>query len=134
MGPGFLIDTNAAIDFIDEIPPESLTWLAHQFNARRSLVSVITRIELLACRDTPSEMSRIGEFLAGSRVFPLNEPVIPETIRFRQLYKRKLPDAIIAATASVYDLTVLTHNGADFAHIAGLRVLNPHEPTTLPPL
>jgi toxin FitB len=35
-------------------------------------------------------------------------------------------DAMIAATATVHQLTVVTRNGADFAHF-GVRVLNPFE-------
>ena len=37
----------------------------------------------------------------------------------------KLPDAIIAATALVYDLTLISRNVSDFKNIEGLKVLNP---------
>jgi len=38
----------------------------------------------------------------------LTNPIKQETIRIRQLYKIKLPDAIIAATAIVEGLTLVT--------------------------
>jgi len=41
-------------------------------------------------------------------------------------YKIKLPDAIIAATAIVYDLILVTRNISDFKNIDGLHVVDPH--------
>lgn len=42
------------------------------------------------------------------------------------MHKTKLPDAIIAATALVYDLILITRNTADFKSIDGLKVVDPH--------
>jgi len=39
----------------------------------------------------------------------------------------KLPDAIIAATAILYSLTLITRNTADFKDIIGLKIVNPFE-------
>ena len=44
-----------------------------------------------------------------------------------QAVKLKLGDALIAATALVYDLVIVTRNTKDFQNIAGLEYLNPHE-------
>jgi len=44
----------------------------------------------------------------------------------------KLPDAIIAATALVHNLPLLTRNVADFQAITTLVVLNPHDSAQLP--
>ncbi|CAN5393106.1 hypothetical protein BH10BAC3_BH10BAC3_30350 [soil metagenome] len=38
----------------------------------------------------------------------------------------KLGDAIIAATALVHNLTLLSPNTADFKNITGLVVIDPH--------
>jgi predicted nucleic acid-binding protein len=37
----------------------------------------------------------------------------------------KLPDAIVAATALVYDLILVTRNTSDFKSIEGLEVIDP---------
>lgn len=42
----------------------------------------------------------------------------------RRKYKTKLPDAIIAATALVHNLTIISRNTADFKNIEGLKVLD----------
>jgi hypothetical protein len=47
-------------------------------------------------------------------------------IALRKLIKIKLPDAIIAATALVHNLTLLSRNTHDFKNVPGLTVLNPH--------
>jgi len=43
----------------------------------------------------------------------------------------KLPDAIIAATALVHGLPLLTRNTTDFSALPGLTLLNPHDPAQL---
>ncbi|MDZ4824141.1 MAG: PIN domain-containing protein [Flavobacteriales bacterium] len=41
-------------------------------------------------------------------IIPLSDSVKDEVIYFRKTYKSKLPDSIIAATASVFSLTLFT--------------------------
>lgn len=67
------------------------------------------------------------EYVNSSFEFSLDEPVILQAIDLRKAYKIKLPDAIIAATALIHDLTLLTRNVGDFNKIEGLQVINPHE-------
>ncbi|MFY8003432.1 MAG: PIN domain-containing protein [Chitinophagaceae bacterium] len=47
------------------------------------------------------------------------------TAELRKNFKIKLPDAIIAATAIVNELTLITRNTNDFKHINILRTINP---------
>ncbi len=55
----------------------------------------------------------------------LTEAVIEKAIDIRQDKKIKLGDAIIAATALVHNLELLTHNISDFRDITGLLVSDP---------
>ena len=49
MGPQFLIDTNAVIDYFqDTLPPTSADWLEAVLNRPIYAISVITRLELFA--------------------------------------------------------------------------------------
>lgn len=67
------------------------------------------------------------EFVNTAVVLPLDETVTKQAIQLRRQYKKlKLGDAIIAATALVYDLVLISRNIADFKNIHGLQVINPH--------
>ena len=58
------------------------------------------------------------------RIF-LTKEIEKQTILIRKSNKIKLPDAIIAATAIVYNLTLVTRNIDDFKNISGLKIFNP---------
>ena len=133
MGAQFLIDTNSAIDYVGQaLPPAAQAWLQQVLNAQQYALSVINRIELLS-RPAPPPVDRvIRQLIQFATVLPLDEPVVLETIRIRQQYRRKLPDAIIAATALVNGCMVVTRNVADFRAIAGLTVLDPYDVAQLP--
>jgi len=56
----------------------------------------------------------------------LTNSVVDVTINIRKKHKTKLPYAIIAATAIVYKLILISRNISDFKDIEGLKVINPH--------
>ena len=62
-----------------------------------------------------------------SDVLSLTETVVQKTIELRKSYHIKLPDAIIAATALVYKLTIITRNTADFDKVSGLGCVDAHK-------
>ncbi|MEN6452716.1 MAG: type II toxin-antitoxin system VapC family toxin [Prolixibacteraceae bacterium] len=93
-----------------------------------SKISVITRMELLAWPGADKEQILVlNEFINTSRVFASEEPIILEAIDIRKDYRIKLPDAIIAASALVNSLTLITRNINDFRNIEGLSVMNPYD-------
>ncbi len=55
----------------------------------------------------------------------MNDAVAEAAILLRRARRMKLGDALIAATALLYDLPLVTRNVDDFKHIAGLRLINP---------
>ena len=62
-------------------------------------------------------------------IFPLDPPTVQQTIILRQYHKIKTPDAIIAATALIQGLTLISRNTVDFKQISQLQVINPYELT-----
>ncbi len=64
--------------------------------------------------------------MAITIIHPVNIDLVKTTIDIRQNYKLKLPDAIIAATAVVYDLVLFSRNTADFKKIEGLQIIDPY--------
>jgi len=89
---------------------------------------VITEIELL-CWKTPTQkdIEVLHNFINDALVFELEKEIKLKTAEIRKTHKSKLPDAVIAATALVYDLILLTRNVSDFKNIDELKLINPHE-------
>jgi predicted nucleic acid-binding protein len=65
--------------------------------------------------------------LFKGRVLAPDYPVAERWGELRAAHPRTLPylDSLIAATALVHDLTLVTRNTSDFADIKGIRLLNP---------
>jgi predicted nucleic acid-binding protein len=122
----YLLDTNAVIDFCNNKLPITA---ANFIESIEPKISVITAIELFASTAiTNAEKQILQEFTSIATVYDnINAAIQTQTIALRQAYKIKLPDAIIAATALVYSLTLLTRNIDDFKNIDGLNVINPWE-------
>ena len=91
-------------------------------------VSAVTKIEVLGwINATKEQLQPLYEFMEIANVLPINEAVIEKTIAIRQTKKIALGDAIIAATALVYDLVVISRNTSDFKNIDGLKVIDPNK-------
>jgi predicted nucleic acid-binding protein len=65
-----------------------------------------------------------SNFISLATVLHLTPNIVQQTIILRKLYKIKVPDAIIAATAMVNNFTLLSHNLSDFNSIEGLRLID----------
>jgi len=63
----------------------------------------------------------INSFVSNASIFDLEENIILETIRIRQDYRIKIPDAIIAATCLVNNYQLITNNSKDFKKVKGLQ-------------
>ncbi|XDD49593.1 type II toxin-antitoxin system VapC family toxin [Leptospira sp. WS92.C1] len=118
-----LLDTNAVIDQLaNQLPSSGATFI----DALPPAISVISRIELLGwSKVSEEEIFRIENFISQAHVFPIDESVIQETILLRRIHKIKTPDAIIAATALVHGLSLVSRNVQDFSFITKLKVIDP---------
>ncbi len=90
-------------------------------------ISVVTQIELLSNKNIPAkEWEQIHGFISVASIYALEKNIVQQTILLRQNYKIKTPDAIIAATALVYNLILISRNIIDFKDIAGLKLVDPY--------
>lgn len=90
------------------------------------VVSVISYIEVLGFHGLkPEERNFLEQFFAASEQLPLVDPVVRKATELRQVRKMGLGDSIIAATALVHRMPLVTHNSADFRWIAELDVIDP---------
>ena len=131
MGQKYLIDTNVISHlFSNKIPEVGKTFVQEIINAS-FLISVVVEIEVLTYHEIPEKMPLIKGFVNLATVLQLNKEVVSKTIEVRrQNRKLKLGDAIIAATALVNGLILITNNTKDFINISGLIVIDPHNITS----
>lgn len=124
MGQRYLMDTNTVIEFLgNKLPQKSALFLDNI----APFISVITRIEVLGWLNaTPEQITALQSYVEKTSIYLLDEIVILKTIELRQQYRIKTPDAIIAATALVHNLTLISRNLADFRNIDGLSVIDSH--------
>ena len=126
MGMNHLLDTNILI-YLDKgiSDPNAVAFLS-EATADGAVISIITEIELLGF-NFPSavDLQKMEELINDATVLPLDKAIAEQTINIRRKYKIKLPDAIIAATALVHGLTLVTRNIADFNAIDNLLLVDP---------
>ena len=125
----FIWDTNAVIYMLQGLQTEKVNViLANLINAHKVNISDITEIELLSWRNPTKEgWEALNRFIDNSEVLGLSKEVKHKTAEIRRTTRVKVPDAIIAATAIVNGLYLITRNTKDFAPIVELKVLNPWE-------
>ncbi len=103
--PLFLLDTNVVLYLIGNRLVDPLP--VGQFS-----ISIITEIELLSYSNLSlDEEEKIRSFLSQVTVAPIEILVKEQTIALRKQYRIKLPDAIIAATATALKAILLTNDG-----------------------
>ena len=126
MGARFLLDTNTVIYLGNgTFTEKALDFLRTEVKKGVSL-SVISEIELLGWNAPNENEAFITEsFVSGSFIIQLTRSIVLKTIEIKKKRKMKLPDAVIAATALVYDLTLISRNDSDFKNIENLKYLNP---------
>ena len=128
MGINYLWDTNIAIYYLQQqFPPLVERFIDELLSKETPTISVISEIELLCWKTaTEKDLNVLRSFIRDTFVVELEQPVKEKTVEIRKMYKIKLPDAIIAATALVYNLTLISRNVNDFKKINGLRIIDPY--------
>ena len=118
-----LLDSNILI-YAAEPPYKAL--LAAYVKDRANSFSVISRIETLGFVGiTSPQIHYFESIFLLLNALPVEQDVIEKAIKLKQFKKMKLGDALIAATALVYDIELITRNTEDFKNIPGLKVFNP---------
>ncbi|MBK6999611.1 MAG: type II toxin-antitoxin system VapC family toxin [Rhodoferax sp.] len=118
-GVKYLLDTNFILGML-KATPETTQWVSQRgLLADECAYSAITRMELLGFPGiTLLEDQLIRSRLSSFAYLPITAEIEDATIALRCAKKIKLPDAIIAATASQHGLDLLTFDATLLATIA----------------
>ena len=132
-----LADTNAVSELMRQQPDRALLAWMDGVDARgeRLAVSAVTVDEIvfgLARRPNPAKQAWFARFLASYAVLDVTEPIARRAGEMRAAFSlrgqvRSQPDMLIAATAQIHALTLVTSNVRDFEG-CGIAVLNPFNP------
>lgn len=108
-GVDILLDTNVIIGLLKSYPPAVTLVRDRRLDLAQCAYSSITRMELLGYPDiTEAEQREITDMLGKLTRYGVTLAVEDAAINLRRQRRIKLPDAIIAATAEVFDLELLT--------------------------
>lgn len=129
MGIEYLWDTNIAIYYLQQqFPPHAEKIVDSIVDEHKITFSAITEIELYSWK-APSieDFTLLRRFVDDCIIIELDKEIKLEAAKLRRDYRMKLPDAIIAATSIIYDLTLITRNTKDFEPITNFKMLNPFD-------
>ena len=135
----YLLDTNIVSELrkaaARKADPKVLAW-ANGVSTALLFLSAVTVLELeigvlLVERRDPSQGSALRSWLDTrvlpaftDRILPVDTAVARRCARLHVPHRRSDRDALIAATALVHQLTIVTRNVEDFAP-TGAKLLNP---------
>ncbi|MCX8123675.1 MAG: PIN domain-containing protein [Spirochaetes bacterium] len=119
----YLIDSNILIYHLNgEI-------IASEFLEKyisQSCISRLTYIEVLSFNYNKKEVKAVKELLNHFKVIDTSEEIALQALKNRKRKKIKIADNIIASTAQVHNLILVTRNVEDYKSLK-LKIINPFD-------
>jgi len=110
-------NNSTAISFIDDLERE-----------RGVAISAVSAFELVIGSLNKTDLAAIKAFLLRFQHIPIDEVISDTTLKLLERYRLShgllMADALIAATALVTGLELVTRNKKDFRFIAGLYLID----------
>ena len=125
----YLIDTDWAVDYLKGID-EKVRFLQNEEELYISALSVGELVEGIEYSDRKEgRMDSLNDFLAGVTVLSFTRDTAVEFGKIRNRLRRKGEligdiDTMIAATAQVHDLEILTDNSQHFKKVGKIEIHN----------
>lgn len=106
---GAVFDTNIVIDALNGIVAADEEYCRYE----RVYISLITWIEIMVGTDEKDDLTAhfLQEYFI---ILPITQAIAEQTVVIRKQYRIKLPDALIQASAQVYNVLLVTRNTRDF--------------------
>ena len=116
----YLVDSNIIIYHLNNEP------IATKFlsqNYQNIAISQITYVEVLSFPFSQEEEKDVKKLLSKFIIIDINQSISNQAIQNRKIKKNKLPDNLIASTAMLNGLILVTRNIKDFKAL-DIEVLN----------
>ena len=108
-----VIDTNILIACLNGEPQTASALSEWKQNGRPLFISSITYAEVLSIASlTATEITTIKAFLQNFILVPVDAVIAERAGDLRRKHRLELPDAMIAATAIILSLPLITHDRA----------------------
>lgn len=129
MAEKVICDSDALIDYIKgdaKRHSETVTALENEIGLGNTLISVVTKMEVLAGAGNKKEQNELSKNLQVFGLALMNEKIslraVDLFLKYNLSHSLQIPDAFIAATAIEADVELFTYNKKDFRFIDGLKL------------
>ena len=119
-----LCDTDIVIEYLKN--NESICKLIESIGFDNISISIITKAELLHGAFDKNESLKIEKYLSTLEIYHIDNNI---SLKFNDIMKDyslshriNIPDALIAATAIINNIELLTRNKKDFKFIKGIKL------------
>lgn len=120
-----LLDTNVLVYHVAG-DPAATKFLDETIAGRSFCLSILSVIEFLGWHGhTDKEFVECKELIELATILTVSKEVADKAIELRRSKRIKLADAVIASTALVNNITLITRNIRDFKRIRDLQIINP---------
>lgn len=105
---------------------DSVEFISSIVSKRTFNISILTKIEFLGWdKHTPAGFEKCKRLIASANIYEIEDEIAEKAIELKRKRKIKLADAVIAATAIVNNLQLVTRNIDDFKLVSELEVFDP---------
>lgn len=123
-----LLDTNI---IIYATKPE-FNYLRKFIATKNPSVSAISYLEILEYPHlTLTDKYEFTDFFDASHIIPISQMILEQAMKLQKIRKISLSDAIISATALLFDLYLVTANVRDFEWLDKIKLINPILPESI---
>jgi hypothetical protein len=124
--PFIIFDSDILIDTSRGISQAVQT--LEEFDQTHTLsISVVTKLELMVGCKNKKEFKELNKFLDRFKVFHLSEDISRKAVELFQQYRLShdvlIADMLIASTALIYELELISKNQKDFKFIDDLKLI-----------
>jgi predicted nucleic acid-binding protein len=120
-----LLDTNVLVYHVAG-DPAATRFISETIDRQSFYLSILSVIEFLGWHGhTDEEFVKCRELIELATILPVSKEVADKAVELRRARRIKLADAVLASTALVNSLSLVTTNTRDFKGIPDLQIINP---------